>query len=427
MRIRFVSHASYLLEAANRTILCDPWTAGKAFNNGWALTSPPDPVDYARVDYLWISHEHPDHLNFPTLKAIPEAHRRRVVVLYHKHASPRVAESLRGLGFTVRELPVYRWLRLDPGVEVYCGAVNIRDSFLAVRAEGHSVLNLNDCVLNEAQLRYVKARVGPVSVLLTQFSFANWVGNAADEVGGAAGKLDELRAHVRIMDPAVTIPFASFVFFCNAENARMNAWANTPETVEALGLEGVVFLYPGDEWRPGGTNDSASAVRRYMRDFAAKSIDPTPPSVALEVVRQAAQASVDNFRQRLPWVLLKTVEEFQIFVTDLAAILQVDARRGTVEVLTPETADPARARFTMCSQVAWYSFHFPWGTNTTEISGMYLDREYTSRGRNRYFRYQSLLATEILDLRAPRRWPRVAEFFWAKKWELFHAALAGRL
>src|SRR6185295_12602589 len=112
------------------------------------------------------------------------------------------------------------------------------------------------------------------------------------------------------------------------------------------------------------------AVTRYMRDLGARVVDPTPPPVPADKVREAAQGSVAELRRSLPRLLLRTVEPFDIALSDLGTVLRVDAAEGRAEMLTPPAADPDRARFVMCSQVAWYSFHFTWGTNTTEISGM---------------------------------------------------------
>lgn len=68
MKIRFVSNASFSVESNGTTLLCDPWLFGKAFNKGWALVSPAATVSWETIDYVWISHQHPDHLHFPTLK-----------------------------------------------------------------------------------------------------------------------------------------------------------------------------------------------------------------------------------------------------------------------------------------------------------------------------------------------------------------------
>src|SRR5438552_19138835 len=111
MKVRFVSHASFSVESNGTTLLTDPWLVGKAFNNGWRLVSPPASVPLEQADYFWISLQHPDHLNFATLKSIPPQERGRINVLYQRHAPPRTRKALVGLASTrVHDLPPHRWL-----------------------------------------------------------------------------------------------------------------------------------------------------------------------------------------------------------------------------------------------------------------------------------------------------------------------------
>src|SRR5215210_2438817 len=107
MRVRFLSHASIEVTAQGRRIVSDPWFEGKVFNDAWALVTPAvDDAGLEDVDYVWLSHEHPDHFHLPTLRRIPAHKRSRVTVLYQAHASQRIVDALRKLGFsTIRELP----------------------------------------------------------------------------------------------------------------------------------------------------------------------------------------------------------------------------------------------------------------------------------------------------------------------------------
>ena len=66
-RIRFVNHASVVLECDGINILTDPWFNGSVFDNGWKLiyeNSKNDIKDIINnVQYIYISHEHPDHFS----------------------------------------------------------------------------------------------------------------------------------------------------------------------------------------------------------------------------------------------------------------------------------------------------------------------------------------------------------------------------
>jgi UDP-MurNAc hydroxylase len=317
---------------------------------------------------------------------------------------------------------LYRWQRLDNGIDVFCGSVGTMDSFLAIRIEGQCVLNLNDCVLNADQLTYVKRKIGPVSLLFTQFSFANWVGNTADELRGAQTKIHQLRDQIAILKPGATVPFASFSYFCNAENSRMNGWANTPATIAGLGLEGVHFMYPGDTWDSRlGTFDSQRAVERYALDYATRRrIDPSPAAVDADQLARAVDERLRSTGSSVGRVFLRMCAPFDIYLKDLDKVLFVDPprRRFRITDATTELAD--RARYVMCSQVAWYTFAFPWGPATTQVGGMFLDRRYGVQGPNRFFRVQNAIATEILRAGDRRQALRTVRFWWDKKGELLY-------
>jgi hypothetical protein len=420
MDIQFITHASMLVRTNGISILCDPWLSGRVFNDGWALTTPPPPVDYSTIDYIFISHEHPDHFHFPTLKSIPEAERKRISILYQRHASARMVEAIARLGFqNILELPLYRWKALAPNVKVLCGSVGSMDSFLAVRDSDACMVNLNDCVLNPLQLQYIARLIGSIDVLFTQFSFANWVGNDHDELHGAEVKRQTLAQQIQILKPKFTVPSASFVYFCNEENARMNAWVNTPESIDAMQLPGVNFMYPGDIWSSANAKfENRRAVERYTEDFSQQTIDPTPKVKTLEEISTAFDKFSQALRQRYPASVLKGVDPLSIHIHDLGLVLTADVRDGSLRTVSATESNSAATRFVMCSQVVWFLFNFPWGAGTVEVSGMFLDRERAKQGMAPIFRLQNLLATEVLMFTNPTQIVRTLRFFFDKKFEL---------
>ena len=424
MRITMVNHASILLEPQGTGIWCDPWALGKVVNDCGALYSPSPKVPVDRVEYIWISHEHSDHLHFPTLRTIPESERKRITILHQRHSSLRVVNALKKLGFEkIIELPLYRWIHLKPGIEVLCGSVGSMDSFLTVRAEGECILNLNDCITNDLQTRYIKKLVGKVSVLLTQFSIAEWIGNNADEVGGAARKIRELKYRIWTFRPEFTIPFASFSYACNQENSWMNKFIVTPAQVAALNLPGVNFMYPGDLWdSQERIFHSAEAVAKFSRDLEHLVIDPTPPSVDSEKVRQAVISLLASLRKRFSKALLGRIKPFEIYTHDTNCIFTVYPGEGRCEVRNPVSKEEAdRARYLMCSQVAWYAFAHTWGWNVLEGSGTYFDREFQEKGFDQLWRRCVMeLSTDILRFDSPGRFFRTLGFLWGKKFEILY-------
>ena len=123
MKIKFVNHASFIIESGEVRLLCDPWTEGLAFNNGWALLSqtPPECIDYNRLTHIWFSHEHPDHFSPGAIKAIPEAARRHITVLFQQTADQRVIDFCRKLNFkALLEMQPDNWIDLDDVTRALC-------------------------------------------------------------------------------------------------------------------------------------------------------------------------------------------------------------------------------------------------------------------------------------------------------------------
>jgi UDP-MurNAc hydroxylase len=422
MKIRFVSHASFSVESGGITLLSDPWLFGKAFNQGWALLSPAATVPWETIDYVWISHQHPDHLHFPTLKSLPPQEKSRLIMLYQKHASPRIPKVLRGLGYSnVQELTLNKWMSLRGGMEVLCGSVGSMDSWIAIHAERMNILNLNDCIVEPDHLKYISKLVGKVTVLLTQFSFANWIGNYSDELGEVEAKLRDLRFRVGLLKPEATIPFASFIYFCSRENSWMNEFAITPQRIAVEGLPGVNFMYPGDEWDSDVRRfRSTEAIEKYMNDIAGpKMIDGTPPAVSIHTVQQAVDRTLRTLRSRFGRLVIARIKPFSIYLHDLDKILLVNPA-GTCEVWDARPDTRASARHVMCSQVAWYSFAFSWGWAAMDVSGMYSDRRF--KEPNPLAFYLNLLSTECLNFGSVYQTKRTLEFLWAKRHELAYRA-----
>jgi hypothetical protein len=114
MLMRWVNHASFLLETGKIKLICNPWIEGTAFNNGWRLVSPTKCAcqDFAGVTHIWFSHEHPDHFSPSNLHSIPEEFRRRITVLFRRTEDKRSIKVCAAMGFATREMNPGRMDRL---------------------------------------------------------------------------------------------------------------------------------------------------------------------------------------------------------------------------------------------------------------------------------------------------------------------------
>ena len=71
IKIDFNAHASITVTIDDVKLTSDPWFIGSCFATGWWHLNPPSEEAIIRLidsDYLYISHNHSDHLHIPTLK-----------------------------------------------------------------------------------------------------------------------------------------------------------------------------------------------------------------------------------------------------------------------------------------------------------------------------------------------------------------------
>ena len=181
-------------------------------------------------------------------------------------------------------------------------------------------------------------------------------------------------------------------------------------------------MYPGDVWDSEVRKfRSEEAVERYMKDLENLEIDPTPPPVEGGVIRKAVVNLLQAMRNRFSRLVLARIEPFEIYTHDTNQVFTIHpaACRCDARDATPESAE--KARYVMCSQVAWYTFAFTWGWNVAQGGGAYVDREFKEKGENQFWRRcVTELSTDILRFDSPRRFFRTLEFLWGRKFEIFY-------
>lgn len=97
--VRYINHACLIFQTPTITFATDPWVVGSAFCNGWwlAAPSPADAFDALNAcDFIYISHNHPDHLHPATLAQIDKA----MPIVTADFATGSTVRYLRALGFT---------------------------------------------------------------------------------------------------------------------------------------------------------------------------------------------------------------------------------------------------------------------------------------------------------------------------------------
>lgn len=234
MQIETLGHAVMVLSEADGTpiLATDPWILGSTYWRSWWVENYPSAEEIARIasaPFLYLTHEHPDHLHPPSLRKIAEVAATRPQVLVPDFLEIKMAGYLAAQGWQVRRLPARSWVDLKPGVRVMALPIWNNDSILLIETPGALIVNLNDAKPGKAaldQLGDLTQRIGKRCVLLRSYSPAgpsnNYFRDGQRLPAGKQGYLNAVQGACRRVRADDFIPFASQVVFRRPDTD----WAN---------------------------------------------------------------------------------------------------------------------------------------------------------------------------------------------------------
>jgi UDP-MurNAc hydroxylase len=182
MRITFLGHAGFCVEAASTTIVMDPWLSPTgAFDGAWfqfprnhhlADFVQQKLAEPGRRKLVYISHQHKDHFDLPFLESLQSRDFTLVIARFDR---PVLDEALAHYTCSgVVACADGQAIEIDGGyVKLFVDDQGLnRDSGVLVRCDGQTFLNLNDCKIYD-RLPAIAAE-GSIDVLACQFSGATW-------------------------------------------------------------------------------------------------------------------------------------------------------------------------------------------------------------------------------------------------------------
>jgi UDP-MurNAc hydroxylase len=378
MKIQLISHASILIKSTDVCIWTDPWLFGKAFNESWSLF--PEPAFRESIleeaDYIFISHEHPDHFHIPTLKSLPNYFKEHVIVLYQENNSNKMFQAFRRLGFIkVRSLPHREIMWLSRSTRIYCYQVGQMDSCLGVMSADKTVLNINDAEINSKDCQIILKDIGDVDVILNQFSIAGYSGLKDYQKYlpiQAKRILKSMVANHQDLHAKVTIPFASFIYFSSEDNKYVNEFANKPRDVYDYFVqngEDTVILYSGDCYEVGVKQDSSHALKRFDELYSTFDKIPYDPiiSVPLEKIIESFDNLVRHLHNKFPKPLLSLLRPVKVRIPDIERSVIFSISKGTLK----ELGNDEEVDLLVNSQPLYFGFTNPFGIQTLGVSGRY--------------------------------------------------------
>jgi CMP-N-acetylneuraminate monooxygenase len=170
--LRWLNHACVYIECNGVSFITDPWLFGPAFMTGWWLDEPSttDSTELLKsADFIYISHNHPDHLHPETLGLVPKD-KKIIVANFNSNSSEKY---LKALGFSnIISLDYNEIFEItqDFQISILKSGDFRDDSGIYFNLNGQEILLTVDC-------NYLNSNVLPNNLDLLMTSFA----------GGASG------------------------------------------------------------------------------------------------------------------------------------------------------------------------------------------------------------------------------------------------
>ena len=137
-----IGNATIIFHDRGPVLVTDPWIEDSCYFGSWTLAHEIPAEQRANIEacrYVWLSHGHPDHLSFPSLR-----HLRDKTLLLPDHRGQRIKESLEAEGYKCEVLKDGEWIQLTDRIRIACVADYHQDAMLMVDVNGRLVVNLND-------------------------------------------------------------------------------------------------------------------------------------------------------------------------------------------------------------------------------------------------------------------------------------------
>lgn len=113
--LEYFCHACVCITMGNFKLFTDPWLTGPAFGLGWWLLHKPKDSwldELSKASAIYISHQHSDHLNIPTLKILAGKN-DSIKILVPDFGNSRLTSLLRSAAHEVNVVLVYLILEIQ--------------------------------------------------------------------------------------------------------------------------------------------------------------------------------------------------------------------------------------------------------------------------------------------------------------------------
>ena len=263
-KITLVSNACMLIQWDGFNILTDPLIEGKSIFGAW-IPYPPSDIkikDLPKIDAIWITHEHTDHLHPHSLSFFD----KNIPIYVPHYNTGRLSVILKKMGFnnitSVRPLQP-QTLRKDikiTSIEQYADSL-YNDSIVFLQLGNFKMLNLNDAGYNWKLIEMI----GDVDLICSTFTYGaspyplNYtdIDNKTKRsfmIEKNEGMLRQIKQVLELCPSKYFIPMAHFAELASSEYDEVielqikNSPKDVKEYFKNYNECEIIDLIPGDIW-----------------------------------------------------------------------------------------------------------------------------------------------------------------------------------
>ena len=414
MKLTSLGSSSFIIEISGIRILTDPWFWGKGFINGWSpLWKLPEDYDFGHLDYIWFSHEHPDHFHPATLNLLIPELKTKPTILFQETLNGRVAQYLRTKhNVKVLECRTYKTIELNKDVKILIGDVGIYDSYIQIKDGKYCFTHINDCTINKCKQfnkikKFCKNRK---HIITSQYGLANGPCRKFKNAELHMHKIEKLKYYAKQVDsiiPDYAIPSSRAIHFSCHDNQWMNEYSATPsEAIKLVKNKTAISLYPTPNKTYDFEKDSTlHYTTKEVMDFenlltttmniAEQNDENVIPFDELKesFIFRTNKIKHDNNIFFL-WILrftLKIMKTIVFHISDLQIHILADPLRQNFEII-PDCKSSVKLNSFVMNQL----YRSPYSVDSLNASARYnLDGDYTIETLNDHLNIVTLNAAGI--------------------------------
>ena len=265
MKLTYHNSAAVVIQDNHTKILVDPWLRNGEYFGSWGIFPPYDfkPEEFDDVDFIYISHIHPDHCSPKTLEKL----NKKIPVFIHEFTEKYLKKTIERLGFDVIEIKNNQKTKLKDDTEINifsadncnpeicgklfgCGTMNLEEGYanldtLAIFSnKKETIVNTNDCPfeISERTAKIIAQQYKKIDLLLVGYVGASDYPQCFNfseeklriEIEMKRNKrLNDALNYIKIFEPKYFFPFAG-KYTLAGKNSILNKNRGEPDLDYAL-------------------------------------------------------------------------------------------------------------------------------------------------------------------------------------------------